>query len=93
MKYAALNYVKIAGQLYGRGEVIPGEILTDEQKGRLIRLNAIACVDGDEEVIMPEPEVMSDDEAPEIDIMAGIVTEPEKTPAKPKTGGRSRKKS
>lgn len=90
MKYAAEHYVKINGKLYSRGEVIPGEILTEEKRDWLISQKSITCVGKASEEIMPAPEVMSEDEAPEIDIMAGIVTEPE-APAK-KTGGRSKKK-
>ena len=94
MKYVINHNVKINGELRGRGEIIPGEILSDEKRDWLIRSKAITCIDADvaEDVIMPAPEPMQEDEAPEIDIMAGIVTEPEaKAPAKPKTGGRSKK--
>ena len=84
MRYAANHYVRIDGTLFCRGEIIPGEILDNAQKNRLLKLNAIFPVD--EEI---------QDEAPEIDVMAGIMAEPEEekpAPAKPKTGGRSRKK-
>ena len=91
MKFAAKHYVRLNGTLYSRGEIIPGDLLNKEQQKWLIQNDAIASIDGDvaDEPVMAEP--VQDDEAPEIDIMAGIVTEPE-APPKPKTGGRSRKK-
>ena len=92
MKFAAKHYVRINGVLYSRGEIIPGEFLNKEQQKWLTQNDAIALVDGDPvDPVMEEPAPVQEDEALEIDVMAGIVTEPE-APAKPKTGGRSRKK-
>jgi len=102
MQYVAIHYVKIAGRMYTPGEIFTAE-LPAEKEQRLITKGAIRAMPGEvkEPEIPIESGITqstsedddygeadeTEDEAPEIDVMDGIVDddEPAAEKAKPKT--------
>ena len=100
--YAAKHYMRIGRRHYTPGEIIE-DGLTTEQEQWLLASGAIytfapepepapvkaAPAPEDPVVVEPEAdEVYEEDEAPEIDAMAGIVTEaPKKKPRGKRKGG------
>lgn len=100
MRYIAKTYI---GRDYVPGEIIEGEEFSDEKKIKwLLEAGAIEEIapegqdtdypeSAEEPIGMNKPEipenVIEEDDAPEIDAMAGIVKE-EKKPSRRKKGGK-----
>ena len=95
MSYVANHYVKVNGIRYARGECLPDN-LPDETVEWLVKAGAIqeiALAFSNESDSAQIEEPVEDPEAPEIDVMDGIVDDSQEKPEKRKRnqrGGRSK---